>query len=283
MYTVMGVSGQVGAHVARALLDGHQRVRVVVRDAEKGNVWATEGCEVAVADANDVNALTRAFTGSTGVFILLPPNFDPSEGFPETRIIVENLRTALEHANPKKVVCISTIGAQARQSNLLTQLQILEEGLGSLNTSVTFLRPAWFMENCLWDIEPAKGGGVIPSFLQPLDKPIPMVATADVGRVSAELLQEESLGKQIVELESEHQVTPNDIATAFSELLSKDVRMEAVPSNAWQALFRSQGMKNPQPRIQMLHGFNAGWIRFEGVPRKGRVGLKEALAKMLSR
>ncbi|WP_296185691.1 NmrA family NAD(P)-binding protein [Pseudomonas sp. UBA1879] len=283
MYTVMGVSGQVGAHVARALLDGNQRVRVVVRDAEKGHVWATQGCEVAVADANDVNALTRAFNASTGAFILLPPNFDPSEGFPETRIIVENLRTALQHANPKKVVCISTIGAQAHQSNLLTQLQILEEGLGSLNTSVTFLRPAWFMENCLWDIEPAKGRGVIPSFLQPLDKPIPMVATADVGRVSAELLLEGSLGKQIVELESEHHVTPNDIATAFSELLRKDVRMEAVPSNAWEALFRSQGMKNPHPRIQMLHGFNEGWIRFEGVPRKGRLGLKEVLAEMLSR
>jgi len=102
MYTVMGVSGQVGADVARALLDGNQRVRVVVRDAEKGHVWATQGCEVAVADANDVNALTRAFNASTGAFILLPPNFDPSEGFPETRIIVENLRTALQHANPKR-------------------------------------------------------------------------------------------------------------------------------------------------------------------------------------
>jgi hypothetical protein len=26
----------------------------------------------------------------------------------------------------------------------------------------------------------------------------------------------------------------------------------------------SQGMKNPTPRIQMLDGFNQGWIKFEG-------------------
>lgn len=283
MYTVMGVSGQVGAHVARTLLTANQRVRVVVRDVEKGKVWAARGCEVAIADANDVNALTGAFSASTGVFILLPPNFDPSEGFPDTRIIIENLRIALENARPEKVLCISTIGAQARQSSLLTQLQMLEKSFGSLTLPVTFLRPAWFMENCLWDIEPAEGDGVIPSFLQPLDKPVPMVATADVGRVSAELLQEEWFGKRIVELESEHQVTPNDIATAFSELLNKDVTVKAVPYNGWEALFRSQGMTNPHPRIQMLRGFNEGWICFEAAPRKGRIGLKEVLSEMLSR
>jgi uncharacterized protein YbjT (DUF2867 family) len=283
MYTVMGVTGQVGAEVARNLLAANKRVRVVVRDAEKGKAWAAKGCEVAVADANDVNPLAAAFSDSTGVFILLPPNFDPSEGFPEARYIIENLRAALETAKPEKVVCISTIGAQAHQPNLLNQLQILEQSFGTLDLPITFLRPAWFMENSLWDIEPAKSNGVIPSFLQPLDKPVPMIATADVGKVSAELLQESWHGKRIVELESEQQVTPNDIAATLSELLDKSVKMEAVPSDTWEALFRSQGMKNPHPRIQMLHGFNEGWIRFEGIPRKGRVELKEVLAALLSR
>ncbi|MDR6959309.1 uncharacterized protein YbjT (DUF2867 family) [Pseudomonas brassicacearum] len=283
MYTVMGVTGQVGAEVARNLLAAKKRVRVVVRDAEKGKAWAAKGCEVAIADANDVSALITAFSASTGVFILLPPNFDPSEGFPETRQIIENLHVALATTRPEKVLCISTIGAQARQPNLLTQLQLLEKSFSSLELPITFLRPAWFMENSLLDIEPAKSSGVIPSFLQPLDKPVPMVATADVGRVSAELLQEDWVGKRIVELESEHRVTPNDIAQVFSELLNKPVKMEAIPSDTWEALFRSQGMKNPHPRMQMLNGFNEGWIRFEGVPRKGSVGFKEVLTALLSR
>ena len=283
MYTVMGVTGQVGAEVARNLLAANKHVRVVVRDAEKGKAWAAKGCEVAVADANDVSALAAAFSASTGVFILLPPNFDPCEGFPETRYIIENLRAALETAKPEKVVCISTIGAQARQPNLLNQLQILEQSFATLDLPITFLRPAWFMENSLWDIEPAKRDGVIPSFLQPLDKPVPMIATADVGRVSAELLQENWYGKRIVELESEQQVTPNDIAATLSELLDKPVKMAVVPSDTWEALLRSQGMNNPHPRIQMLHGFNEGWIRFEGIPRKGRVALKEVLSALLSR
>jgi uncharacterized protein YbjT (DUF2867 family) len=283
MYTIMGVTGQVGSEVARQLLAAGKPVRAVVRSAEKGRYWAGQGCDVAMADVDDVSALTQAFQNSTAVFVLLPPNFSPSEGFPETRKVIANLHEALASARPGKIVCLSTIGAQATQPNLLNQLQWLEQSLSSLELPVTFLRPGWFMENCLWDVEPAVQTGVIPSFLQPLDKPVPMIATADVGRVAAELLQEEWFGKRIVELEGEHPVTPNQIAETFSELLGKPVTMQVVPRDTWHALFTSQGMSNPVPRMQMLDGFNEGWIRFEGLPRKGRVSLVSVLRDLLAR
>jgi len=31
-----------------------------------------------------------------------------------------------------------------------------------------------------------------------------------------------------------------------------------------EELLRAQAMKNPTPRIQMIEGFNEGWIEFEG-------------------
>jgi uncharacterized protein YbjT (DUF2867 family) len=66
----------------------------------------------------------------------------------------------------------------------------MERALRDLPMPVAFLRPSWFMENAAWDVAPAKNRGVIPSFLPPLDKAVPMVATADVGRVAAQLLQQ---------------------------------------------------------------------------------------------
>jgi uncharacterized protein YbjT (DUF2867 family) len=283
MYTIMGVTGQVGSEVARHLLAAGEPVRAVVRSTDKGQFWARQGCELAVADVNDPSALTRAFQNSTAVFILLPPNFSPSEGFPETREVIAHLHDALAATRPGKVVCLSTIGAQATEPNLLNQLQWLEKSLSSLDLPVTFLRPGWFMENCAWDVDPAIQTGLIPSFLQPLDKPVPMIATADVGRVAAELLQEQWFGKRIVELEGEQHVTPNQIAATFSELLGKPVAMQVVPRETWHALFTSQGMSNPVPRMQMLDGFNEGWIRFEGLPRKGRVSLDTVLKALLAR
>ncbi|MGY2238971.1 NmrA family NAD(P)-binding protein [Pseudomonas gingeri] len=283
MYAVMGITGQVGGAVARTLLGARQPVRAVVRSAEKGALWAGQGCQVALADVDDVQALTQAFRGVDAVFVMMPSNFDPTPGFPEARQVVETLRTALEQARPGRVVCLSTIGAQATQPNLLNQLQILEQGLGSLELPVTFLRSGWFMENALWDVAAAVETGVVPSFLQPLDKPVPMIATADVGRLAAQLLQQSWSGKRIVELEGPQRVTPNQIAAGFAELLGKPVRMEVVARDTWQALFSSQGMNNPLPRMQMIDGFNEGWIEFAGEPRKGQVELLTVLKDLLIR
>ena len=49
----------------------------------------------------------------------------------------------------------------------------------------------------------------------------------------------------------------------FAKILGRPVRIAAVPRETWGSLFKSQGMKNPIPRIQMLDGFNEGWIEFE--------------------
>jgi len=190
MFAITGITGNVGGEVARNLLAAKQPVRAVVRDLNKGEHWTQRGCELVGADINDATTLASAFEGAEGVFVLVPPNFDPSPDFREARATAAALRSALDAACPSRVVYLSTIGAQATQSNLLTQHTIIEQELRRLSIPITFLRPAWFMENCMWDVGPAIRNGVIPSFLQPLDKPVPMVATADIGRVAAEVLQE---------------------------------------------------------------------------------------------
>jgi uncharacterized protein YbjT (DUF2867 family) len=286
MFVVTGVTGQVGAVVARNLLAAGKDVRAVVRNADKGAAWAALGCQIALAEMHDTEALKNAFAGAEGVFILLPSNFDPSSGFPETMALIESIRAALAAAGPAKVVCLSTIGAQAVQQNLLSQLQILEHRLRTLPMPVAFLRAAWFIENAAWDVEDARSTGVIASFLQPLDRVVPMVATADVGRVAASLLQQRWEGQRVVELEGPVRLSPNDIAAGFSRALGRAVHAQVVPKADWESLFTAQGMKNPTPRIRMLDGFNEGWIEFEGGEAfscKGRVPLDVVLRGLVER
>lgn len=286
MFAVTGISGQVGGAVARNLLAAGKNVRAVVRNAQKGRHWSDQGCEVALAEMSDVEAMRKAFSGVEGVFILLPSNFDPAPDFPETRRTVEAIRTALEAAHPARVVCLSTIGAHAKQHNLLNQLGLLEQELGSLPMPTTFLRAAWFIENAAWDVAAARETGVIASYLQPLDQAVPMVATADVGRVAAELLLENWSGRRIVNVEGPHRITPNEIAAGFSTVLGRPVRAQAVPRDTWENLFRTQGMQHPLPRMQMLDGFNQGWIAFEQGEtdiRKGSVRLETVLQGLVER
>jgi NAD(P)H dehydrogenase (quinone) len=284
MFAVMGVTGNVGGEVARNLLAGGAGVRAVVREERKGEEWRQRGCEIAVADIHDAESLKRAFAGTEGAFVLVPPVFDPQPGFPEAQSVAASVRAAIEAARPGKVVYLSTIGAQANEENLLTQHTMIEEALRDVATPIAFLRPGWFMENAAWDVAPARKTGVIPSFLFPLDKPVAMVATADIGRVAAELLPETWTGHRVVELEGPKRTTPNEIAETFAKLLDKPVRMEAVPRASWEQLFLSQGMTNPGPRIRMLDGFNEGWNDFEGGAegtRKGVVTLEAVLKKLV--
>jgi len=142
--------------------------------------------------------------------------------------------------------------------------------------------------------------GELPSFLQPLERRIPMVATEDVGRVAAGLLCDAwSGGQRVVELAGPTDLSPRDLADALSRQfagvasrssasvfaveaagrLMQPVHAVAVPRADWEGIFRSQGMRHPQARMQMLDGFNAGWLCFEGEPQRGTIGLAEVLAQ----
>jgi uncharacterized protein YbjT (DUF2867 family) len=243
------------------------------------------GCEIAIADLSDTEALTAAFAGTAGVFAMVPPVFDPAPGFPEAMGFINPLSAALARAKPARVVALSTVGADALQPNLLNVLGRLEVALGSLPMPVAFLRAAWFMENAAWDIDSAKSG-LIQSYLQPLDRAVPMVSADDVGRAAAALLQERWEGKRVVELEGPQRVSPNALAAAFAKALGTPVRAEVVPRAQWESIFRAQGMKNPTPRIQMIEGFNAGWIDFAdrgAHARKGSISIDQAITTLIHR
>lgn len=272
MYAITGITGQVGSALANHLLDQGAAVRAVVRNPAKAQPWAVRGCELAVADIADSDALAKAFSGTEGVFVLIPPNFDPSPGFPDLYPVIGSLIRAVEIARPPKVVLLSTIGAQAQEPNLLSQLGLVEHAFRHLPVPVAFLRAAWFMENAAWDVASARDQGVLPSFLQPLDKPVPMVATQDIALVAAELLRDTWDGVRIVELEGPRRVSPSDLAQAFSSATGRDVKPAVVPRGTWEATFTTQGMQHPTPRARMIDGFNEEWIAFEGTGSQVRKG-----------
>jgi NAD(P)H dehydrogenase (quinone) len=283
MFAVMGVTGKVGGGMARILLAKEKPVRAIVREASKGEEWAKLGCEIAIADLNDLESLTAAFAGAEGVFTMLPPTFDPEPGFSGHLAMSNVLTEALKAARPKKVVHLSTIGAQATEQNLLSIHTAMEKMLSEVSLPIAILRPGWFMENSTHQVASAREKGVISSFLTPADKGFPFVATADISRVGAELLQETWSGHRVVELTGPRPVSANDIAAGFAKVLGRPVVAEIVPREEWEPIARSQGMKNPTPWMRMLDGFNEEWIRFErpAEVRKGEVDLDTVLKSLV--
>ncbi|OLL28375.1 NmrA family transcriptional regulator [Burkholderia sp. SRS-W-2-2016] len=289
MFVVTGVTGQVGGAAARALLDAGHAVRAVLRDERKAAPWRAHGAEIAIASFDDADALSAAFADADGVFVMLAPNFAPEPGYPSAHAAAAVLNDALTRARPGKVVALSSVGGQRETGlGLITQVHILEEALAALPQPLptAILRPAWFMENSLWDIAPARETGVMPSFLQPLERAYPMVATADIGRVIARTLTQAWHGRRVIEIEGPRRYTQHEIAAALADVLERPVDAQPVPREQWEARFQAQGTGWPAPRIEMLDGFNSGWIDFEdGVNERvvGTTGYREVLEGLVAR
>ncbi|MET4675827.1 MULTISPECIES: NmrA family NAD(P)-binding protein [unclassified Luteibacter] len=284
MFAITAITGRVGGELANTLLGEGHDVRAIVRNEDRGAPWAAKGCEIAVASLEDAEDLTKALTGVEGAFILFPPLYDTDLSFSALQPRIEAVRRALVQAQPRKVVVLSTIGADAKQPNLLNALGKVETALAEVALPITYLRAAWFIENAEWDVAAARDEGILHSYLQPLDRAIPMISTADVGRTAAELLLEDWNGQRVVELEASSRVTPVQMAKALSHALGRSVSAVAVPCDQWESIFREQGMHNPLPRMQMIDGFNEGWIDFKDQgahARKGAVSLEEAITKLV--
>jgi uncharacterized protein YbjT (DUF2867 family) len=163
-------------------------------------------------------------------------------------------RNAARNAWVGKVLYLSTIGAQAPQTNLLSQHTVGESVFSELDTPVTYLRPAWFLENISWDIDSARGTGVIHSFLSPLNKPFPMVAVDDISHVAAELLQEQwESGRPQPEEVTENATLQAILGRRYHEKSVIGSAQEGtVDWCSFHPLIKSQSMKNSSPKNVMV-------------------------------
>jgi len=289
IYAIMGITGQVGGAAARALLQAGKRVRGIVRDKAKASAWERQGVELAEADWNDSAALQVAFRGTEGVFVMVPPYFAPAPGYPEITAVARAVRLALDAAQLPRVVALSSVGAHRPHGlGIITQCRIFEETLAGLASPHAFLRAAWFMDNSQWDVPPARENGEIATFLAPLDRKYPMVSSADIGALIARTLGQDWTGRRVLELEGPARYSPNDAAEALSQVLGRQVTAKVVPREKWSALFEAQGTASDRAalRIEMLDGFNSGWIDFEGGETEhiqGTKTLKEAIESLIIR
>jgi NAD(P)H dehydrogenase (quinone) len=266
MFTVMGITGNVGGSVAANLLAAGKTVRGVVRDPKKAQAWAERGVELAVSAYDDAASLAKAFEGAEGVFAMIPPDFAPAPGLPDQKRTIAAIRAALEQAKPGKAVFLSSIGSeQPKGLGLITSTHLLEQATRTLPIPVAYLRAGSFMENWLGALDHIRATGEMPFFYAPLDRRFPLVATRDIGLAGAKVLEESWTGERVIEVNGPEGGTDlHETAAAFGRALRREVKAVQLPEAAWQSALEAIGM--PADRtglyIEMVKSFNSGWIHF---------------------
>ena len=287
MYVVAGVTGHTGGAVAEALLAQGEKVRVVVRDAQKGEPWKWRGAELAIASLGDAVEVARALAGAKGAYLLVPPRYDAEDPLAANRPVINALAEAVRKSGVPHVVLLSSLGAElVYGTGPIKSLHYAERTLGAATRNITFLRAAYFFENFAPVLQAAQGG-VLPTFLVP-DRRIPMVATADIGRVAAELLFEPAAGTRVVELSAIRDWSPSDVADELSTLLGRTISVQPGPLEGVVPTFTGMGMPRGAAELfrEMFAALNDGTVRRQGRPalrRLGQLGAAEVMKGLLEK
>ena len=284
MFVVVGATGNTGSAVVETLLSRKQPVRIVVRSADKGAAWKAKGAEIAVASLDDVSALTKAFEGAKGVYLLVPPNYGAAAWLADQRERMDCAADAVKRSGIGHVVFLSSVGGHiAEGTGPIRAARYGEQVLGKALHHLTILRPCYFMDNWAPVLGAAKGQGVVPTFIAPAAK-IPMISTKDVGRVGAEQLMAGGNGKQIVELAGPEEYSPQQVAAVLSQILGRKVSAQHAPVSAVVPTFKSFGFSDEAAKLfeEMYTSFSTGAIGYEHPTTlvRGNVTLAEALRRM---
>jgi len=286
-FTVIGTSGQTGSIVAQTLKQNGHSVRAIVRNQAAADKAVAAGYEAVIASVDDVAALTAAFTGVDGAYLMNPPAYMDADMFARARVVHQALLQAAKNADLPHAVALSSVGGQhaAGTGNILTTYDF-EQQIAQSGLNISVMRAANFLDNWASAMPTAREKGILPSMFLPLDKKYPMVSSIDIGETCANLLMQGANAPKLTELKSPEDCSAHDAARVLSVLLGREVQAVEVAPEQIAPFFSSRGM--PQASAvafsDMMHGFNTGHIVFTGQGQSvvGKVTIAESFKGLLS-
>ena len=189
MITVMGATGQVGRRITQSLLEAGEQVRAIGCNPGALAALAAAGAETWAGDAAEAEFLTHAFLGADAVHTLLPYDPTSADFRAEQQRLGEAIVAAVEGAGVRRVVALSSIGADVPAgTGFIASLHDQEQRLRRLTgIDLLFLRPGMFFESITAAGDAARAFGVNADAVAP-DMPVAMIATRDVAEVAARML-----------------------------------------------------------------------------------------------
>jgi len=266
MFVVLGATGHTGSVAAKRLLENGEKVRVVGRDEARLAALVQLGAEAVVADVYNAAALTEAFTGVDGAYLMLPPRVQEPDLLASGDKMSTAITEAVRASGLSHVVLLSSVGAQHDQkTGPIVALHRFEEKLRQVpNLNAVFLRPAMFMENYLMLVGLVQSMGFLAGGIKGEVK-MPMIAARDIGEKAAELLRERKFsGISTLELLGERDLSHDEVAALIGAGIGKPkLSYQKFPGFLVEQAMKQMGMpgKTASLMSEMNEAANDGLLR----------------------
>jgi len=220
---VMNATGRTGQRIAEALLGAGWRVVALGRSAARLAALQARGADVRAGDPADADWLAAAFEGVDTVYGLLPYDLTEPGYLDSQRRLGEAMAQAVRAAGVRRVVYLSSLGAeQPGGTGMIRPMQDQEGRLRAIpSLSLMCLRAGAFMENLYGALPVIREAGVVADGFPP-DLPIPMVATRDIADAAVRAVLDGSWSGRLVQ----EVLGPRDITMAeVTQLLGRHLDM----------------------------------------------------------
>lgn len=215
---VTGATGNVGRNVVEQLLNRGADVRAFVRDPSKVSLPAS--VDIAQGDLLDVDALRRAMSGVSTLFLL---NGVVADEYTQALVTLAVAR----EAKIERIVYLSVINSDVYVNvpHFAGKFGV-ERMIEQMGLNATILRPAYYMDNEITIKDVVTAYGIYP---MPIGaKGLAMVDARDVGEIAAiELIRREqsptSLPLTYINVVGPDTLTGTDAAAIWTDVLGREI------------------------------------------------------------
>jgi uncharacterized protein YbjT (DUF2867 family) len=240
---VIGATGDLGAEVARALVDRGADVRAMTR-AKNPDVDGLAG--VVRADLGDPESLATAFSGVQRAFLVSSPTQD--QVTLETNAIV-----AAEAAGVEHIVKVSNIPIAGLETGLHGNHRAIERRLESSSVASTVLQPSFFASVLLRQLDLIRRGRLVfPSG----DGRIAWIDPRDIAEVAAAVLADADPPTGALRLTGPEALTAAELAARVGEVVGTKVDLVQPDFKKWADGLATSGL-DPWLAASTVHLYEA--------------------------
>lgn len=231
---IAAAAGNIGRRTAAQIVQTGVETILLSRQPAKLADLVERGATVEPIGSDDATSLIEATRHADALFWLTPPKLDTpslSEWYHQTAMAAA---LAVRENGIKRVVHISSLGA-GTSPNLGTVSLVgnVESIFNATGANVVHLRPGYFMENFLQQVQSIRSG--IVSFPYPNDHDFPWISTDDIGDEAAKYLHDDRwAGQWTRNLMGIENLTLLETTVILSRVLDRPIEYVRVTVEAMQ-------------------------------------------------
>lgn len=230
-------TGNIGSRLVHLLLEAGADLTLLLRNPDKLDPAVRNRVRAHSGDSQDPGFVQQATRGAEALFWLTPNDPTDSDLRAWYDRMGQSVASAVKTNGIPYVVHVSSAGAQLPAAGPVSGLGQVERHLNTTPANVVHLRPGYFMENFLMQLDALRHQN---SIFQPApgDVPFPLIATRDIAGAATRLLQSRDWnGKSIHGLHGPADLTFHEAARTLSEATGRSIQYVSLsPDQGRQAL-----------------------------------------------